>query len=205
MAQMINERASTSTDCPPTPAPTMVTSEMRQLADNMYDKVANYLQGQIEGTIAEYKLLEDMNTVTGQRYEDMKCVASGVAAKLTQLNEKCASLETVGFHCLLESEAKMKHYVRICNKLMKLMRVRDGWRKRQLYSINMLPHWVAFYHSNNRQNYVVYSSRVVDLMELFVRFESIVTVAIRCFIPSDSPRIHLFSHFSFIALLTSVI
>ncbi|VDM29316.1 unnamed protein product [Toxocara canis] len=92
MAQMINERASTSIECPPTPAPTVVTSEMRQLADTMYEKVADYLQGQIEGTIAEYKLLEDMNNVTGQRYDDMKQVASGVATKLSQLNQKYDSL-----------------------------------------------------------------------------------------------------------------
>lgn len=46
---MINERASTSIECPPTPAPTIVTSEMRQLADTMYEKVASYLQGQIDG------------------------------------------------------------------------------------------------------------------------------------------------------------
>uniref|UniRef100_A0A914RQY2 Uncharacterized protein n=1 Tax=Parascaris equorum TaxID=6256 RepID=A0A914RQY2_PAREQ len=57
MAQMINERASTSIEC----------------------------------TIAEYKLLEDMNSVTAQRYDDMKQVASGVATKLSQLNQKCIS------------------------------------------------------------------------------------------------------------------
>lgn len=86
MAKIINERASASSDVPPTPDPTTATAHMRQLADNMYSKVAEYLQGQIEGTIADYKLLEDMNNVTSQRYEDMKQVASGVKAKLLQLN-----------------------------------------------------------------------------------------------------------------------
>lgn len=49
MAGIINERASTSSEFPPTPVPIMVTSQMRGLADNLYDKVGIFLQGQIEG------------------------------------------------------------------------------------------------------------------------------------------------------------
>ncbi|MCP9265375.1 Biogenesis of lysosome-related organelles complex 1 subunit 2 [Dirofilaria immitis] len=92
MAKMINERASTSTDIPPTPDSMTVTTHVQQLADNMYNKVAAYLQGQIEGTIAEYKLLKNMNDATSQRYDDMKQVASGVAEKLTQLNSRYETL-----------------------------------------------------------------------------------------------------------------
>ncbi|MFH4974165.1 hypothetical protein AB6A40_000874 [Gnathostoma spinigerum] len=92
MAGVINERASTSTDIPLTPSITMLSSEMRYLANDMYQKVSVYLQGQIESTIDEYKLLEEMNNVTGQRYDDMKKVASNVASKLTLLNGKYESL-----------------------------------------------------------------------------------------------------------------
>lgn len=49
MARVINERASTSAEIPPTPDSTTVTMHVQQLADNMYNKVAAYLQGQIEG------------------------------------------------------------------------------------------------------------------------------------------------------------
>lgn len=48
MAKMISERASTSTDIPSTPDSMTGTTHVQQLADNMYDKVAAYLQGQIE-------------------------------------------------------------------------------------------------------------------------------------------------------------
>ncbi|EFO20239.1 hypothetical protein LOAG_08253 [Loa loa] len=92
MAKMINERASTSADVPPTPESTTVATHVQQLADNMYEKVAAYLQGQIEGTIAEYKLLKNMNNATSQRYDDMMQVASGVAEKLSQLNSKYETL-----------------------------------------------------------------------------------------------------------------
>ncbi|KAL3983218.1 Biogenesis of lysosome-related organelles complex 1 subunit 2 [Acanthocheilonema viteae] len=92
MAKMINERASTSADIPPTPDSTTVSTHVQQLADNMYSKVAAYLQGQIEGTIAEYKLLKNMNNATTQRYDDMKHVASGVAEKLSQLNSRYETL-----------------------------------------------------------------------------------------------------------------
>lgn len=89
---MINERVSTSADISPTPDSMTVTTHIQQLADNMYNKVAAYLQGQIEDTIAEYKLLKNMNNATSQRYDDMKQVANGVAEKLVQLNSRYESL-----------------------------------------------------------------------------------------------------------------
>lgn len=97
----INEKGSGG-DVPPTPQPQLAKTEVAQLADAMYEKVAAFLQGQVEGerlayrratlvsgTIEEYELLEAMNKATAQRYTDMRHVAVGVADKLEKLNKKC--------------------------------------------------------------------------------------------------------------------
>ncbi|VDN00780.1 unnamed protein product [Thelazia callipaeda] len=86
MAKTVSEQ--TSEILPSDAMSAATAAHMRHLADDMYNKIAVYLQGQIESTIAEYKLLEDMNDVTCQRYDDMKHVANGVAEKLSLLNSR---------------------------------------------------------------------------------------------------------------------
>ncbi|TMS38788.1 hypothetical protein L596_005432 [Steinernema carpocapsae] len=89
----INERASTSLECPPTPAPPMVSEEMKRLSATMHEKVSAYIQGQIEGTIDDYKLLEDMNKTSAQRYADMKQVTKRVSDKIQELNKKYEGIQ----------------------------------------------------------------------------------------------------------------
>ncbi|KAE9546223.1 hypothetical protein FO519_010565, partial [Halicephalobus sp. NKZ332] len=86
----INERASANVDCPMSPL--SATDEVRKLSDNVYDKVSTFVMGQVSSTVADYKLIEDMNNATAQRYSDMKQVASTISGRLTELEEKYENL-----------------------------------------------------------------------------------------------------------------
>ncbi|KAH7725584.1 Protein BLOS-2 [Aphelenchoides avenae] len=83
----INERASTSEySASPTSS---ASDDIRRMSDTVFEKVSSFVQGHIQGTVDDYKLLEDMNNVTAQRYADMKQVAETVSTRLSQLNDKC--------------------------------------------------------------------------------------------------------------------
>lgn len=50
------------------------------------------------GTIEDYKLLENMNRITINKYTEMKSTADEIAERLQTLNEKCRHIYT---HVLL--------------------------------------------------------------------------------------------------------
>uniref|UniRef100_A0A7E4UPW0 Biogenesis of lysosome-related organelles complex 1 subunit 2 n=1 Tax=Panagrellus redivivus TaxID=6233 RepID=A0A7E4UPW0_PANRE len=86
----INERASASVDCPMSPL--SVSDEVRRLSDNVFQKVSTFVRGQVQSTVTDYKLIEDMNKTTAQRYGDMKLVAETISGRLSQLEGKYESL-----------------------------------------------------------------------------------------------------------------
>ena len=43
----------------------------------------------ISGTIEDYKLLENMNRITINKYTEMKSTADSIAVNLQTLNDKC--------------------------------------------------------------------------------------------------------------------
>ncbi|KAI6175603.1 hypothetical protein M3Y97_00707600 [Aphelenchoides bicaudatus] len=87
----INERASTSVDCPLSPSST-VSEEIRYLSGDSFDKIAAYVQGQVDTSVDDYKILEEMNKTTAQRYKDMHQVAETISTRLKNLGDKYQSL-----------------------------------------------------------------------------------------------------------------
>lgn len=59
------EKTKSTNELPEAPVP----PELFHLARETFSKTALYLQGQLEGTADEYKLIEDMNRATAQRWE----------------------------------------------------------------------------------------------------------------------------------------
>jgi biogenesis of lysosome-related organelles complex 1 subunit 2 len=66
---------------------------LNHLARNMFEKTADYLQGELTLVQEDYKLLENLNKATAAKYSDMRHIAANVARSLHDLNEKYASLE----------------------------------------------------------------------------------------------------------------
>ncbi|GFR78354.1 biogenesis of lysosome-related organelles complex 1 subunit 2 [Elysia marginata] len=64
-----------------------------ELCRDTFQKTAEYLRGELDGTIEDYKLLEKMNTVTSSRYSEMKHIALSISGALKSLNEKYQSLQ----------------------------------------------------------------------------------------------------------------
>ncbi|KAI3421946.1 hypothetical protein GPALN_012485 [Globodera pallida] len=92
----INERSSSGSECPLSPTNPSTTGavsdEVKQRAQLASDRLYAYMQGQIQGTIDDYKLLEDMNTATSQRYADMEQVTGTISDRLAQLQAKYEEL-----------------------------------------------------------------------------------------------------------------
>ncbi|CAD5226811.1 unnamed protein product [Bursaphelenchus xylophilus] len=87
----INERASVSIDCPLSPGFETV-DDVRGAATESFNKMKEFVNGQVGNTAADYKLLEDMNNITAQRYQDMHQVAKNITGRLGELTQKYESL-----------------------------------------------------------------------------------------------------------------
>lgn len=63
-----------------------------QLCRETFQKSAEYLHGELEGTIEDYKLLETLNKITITKYTDMKEFTENISRGLQELNEKYSNL-----------------------------------------------------------------------------------------------------------------
>ncbi|OWF40352.1 biogenesis of lysosome-related organelles complex 1 subunit 2-like [Mizuhopecten yessoensis] len=63
------------------------------LCRETFQKTAEYLRGEMEGTIEDYKLLENMNKITIAKYSEMKQLAQDISTSLQDLNDKYKTLQ----------------------------------------------------------------------------------------------------------------
>ncbi|XP_014667779.1 PREDICTED: biogenesis of lysosome-related organelles complex 1 subunit 2-like [Priapulus caudatus] len=67
--------------------------EVRRLCTELFEKLSEYLQGELAMTSEDYRLLEHMNRITKDKYENMTEVAKQVGTSLHQLNDKYRNLK----------------------------------------------------------------------------------------------------------------
>ncbi|GCC18064.1 biogenesis of lysosome-related organelles complex 1 subunit 2 [Chiloscyllium punctatum] len=67
--------------------------DINELCKDMFTKMSLYLQGELTATCEDYKLLENMNKLTGLKYLEMKEIALNINRNLKDLNQKYASLQ----------------------------------------------------------------------------------------------------------------
>ena len=89
---------------PPPNKPTLSTSTssfealdphdpgLSHLASLMFSKSGTWIQGELESTSEEYRLLEQMNRLTATKYSDMSQITGNIAKGVTELNHKYAEL-----------------------------------------------------------------------------------------------------------------
>lgn len=68
-------------------------AKIHELADDLYKKTSVYVQSELESTLDEYKLLEEMNKKTASKYKDMKQVTDNVNQSITDLEKNYSRLE----------------------------------------------------------------------------------------------------------------
>nr|XP_033796443.1 biogenesis of lysosome-related organelles complex 1 subunit 2 [Geotrypetes seraphini] len=68
-------------------------ADVGELCKDMFNKMAIYLTGELTATSEDYKLLENMNKLTGLKYMEMKDIAMNISRNLKDLNQKYATLQ----------------------------------------------------------------------------------------------------------------
>lgn len=72
-------------------------SNLSRLATKAFDKTSTYVRHELNASIDDYKLLENMNRATIAKYSDMQQISENLATSSVQLKEKFDNLVS----CLL--------------------------------------------------------------------------------------------------------
>ena len=66
---------------------------LQTLCTDMFMKISQYMNSEIDITLEDYKLLEKMNALTMEKYDDMLEMAKGTGNNLHSLNQKLSDLQ----------------------------------------------------------------------------------------------------------------
>lgn len=66
--------------------------KINNLSDDLFKKTAEYVKAELEVTLDDYKLLEDMNKATAAKYRAMSGLSENVAASINNLNHSYEQL-----------------------------------------------------------------------------------------------------------------
>ncbi|XP_023933153.1 biogenesis of lysosome-related organelles complex 1 subunit 2-like, partial [Lingula anatina] len=62
--------------------------EVSDLCKETFDKMSDYLMGELTMTVEDYSLLEQMNKVTMNKYFEMKQMTANISTAMQELNDK---------------------------------------------------------------------------------------------------------------------
>lgn len=66
---------------------------LSRLATSMFNKTADYLYGELTATLDDYRLLENMNKATINKYTEMEEFACNVSRNMNSINDKYGALK----------------------------------------------------------------------------------------------------------------
>ena len=67
--------------------------QLNHLASLMFSKTSDWIACELESTSDEYKLIQQMNKATANKYSDMQQITGNIAKGVHQLNEKTTELQ----------------------------------------------------------------------------------------------------------------
>uniref|UniRef100_T1JJR6 Biogenesis of lysosome-related organelles complex 1 subunit 2 n=1 Tax=Strigamia maritima TaxID=126957 RepID=T1JJR6_STRMM len=122
MASSDQREQPSSSECQPDADEAETTVNINDLSTKMFDKVSDYMEGELATTLEDYRLLEEMNRVTITKYSDMKQIATNVSKSLKDLQDKYKDL-----HVYLE---QIDHIEESVTKLEQAAYKLDAYSKR---------------------------------------------------------------------------
>ena len=68
-------------------------SDVAELTRDMFSKMTEYLRGDLASTAEDYKLLEQMNKLTTEKYGEMKQMGLDIGRSMKDLNDKYRNIQ----------------------------------------------------------------------------------------------------------------